>query len=740
MSVRAVNVEPVAARSGASAQWPAMVRSAPVPVLQALLIGGCLFLFLQGWHRDISVPLAFSSDSLWYLMQSKGTIDNGWWWWNPRVGAPLGLDVIAYPSNSTVDQAILWLVSRVVTNAMAAVNLTWALLVVLSGLSATWCLRRLAVSPVNAVVAGTLFALSPYAIYRNIDHFSLVIYLVPFACAPALWLAAGQPHQTWGRTACAIVFAGCALLGLNYVYYAFFACFCIVAGALIGYLVRRERRVLVSGALCVMIISGTTLINLAPSFYSWSQNGRPMLLRDKVPAEAETFGLKIRQLVSPVYPHRFPPFHNWVEREAAARFPNENENWTSRLGLVGTLGFLGLLALLFVPDSALTRSWAIVRAASKLTLAALLLATVGGFGSLFNLFVSPDIRAYNRISPFLAFFSLLAAATAIDAVFKSPRSRVAAALTMLLVGVSDQGEAARRLNVQHGGIAAEISGLDAFIGTLQSALPTGAMVFQLPFRNYMSESDFGRMKAYDHFKPYLVSETLRFSYPALSNEQVRWQLAAAHLDVPKLASQLSSQGFSAVLIDRYGYEDAGAAMLSALLRITADKRVIASTDRFVVVDITSVPDDTARTKDPAPRSVALTLSLAPCGGPVTNVVKVEDQVEQIGGSHSPFPATGARILSAGESRVSGWAIDHPNRAPADGVDVVIDKMLFPSTYGTHRSDVAEYFRRTDYRDTGFTATIPANALAAGEHWLSLRVVSSNGGCYYQSPSVRVTVE
>ena len=82
----------------------------------------------------------------------------------------------------------------------------------------------------------------------------------------------------------------------------------------------------------------------------------------------------------------------------------------------------------------------------------------------------------------------------------------------------------------------------------------------------MSESDFGRMKQYDQFKPYLVSKALRFSYPAFSNEQVRWQQAMTRLDMPTLASRLAAQNFSAVLVDRYGYEDQGAAVIAGLRR------------------------------------------------------------------------------------------------------------------------------------------------------------------------------
>jgi hypothetical protein len=42
-----------------------------------------------------------------------------------------------------------------------------------------------------------------------------------------------------------------------------------------------------------------------------------------------------------------------------------------------------------------------------------------------------------------------------------------------------------------------------------------------------------------------------------------------------------------------------------------------------------------------------------------------------------------------------------------------------------------------YRDTGFTATIPANAIPPGERWLSIRVVRADGRCYFQSSGFRV---
>ena len=115
-------------------------------------------------------------------------------------------------------------------------------------------------------------------------------------------------------------------------------------------------------------------------------------------------------------------------------------------------------------------------------------------------------------------------------------------------------------------------------------------------------------------------------------------------------------------------------------------------------------------------------------------------IDQIGAARAPFGNGSVRVSSADELRVSGWAVDHPSRAAAGGVDVVIDRTPFPSTYGATRDDVAEYFQRPAYRDSGFTAGIPAGAIAKGEHALTLRVVASDGRCYYQTRAIPVIVE
>jgi hypothetical protein len=711
-------------------------RSTLAVLGQAILIAAALYLILDGWRRDFRVPLGFSSDSLVALMQSKSTVDNGWWWSNPMLSAPFVFDALAFPANSNVDQAIVWAVSRLVRNPAGAVTLAWMIMVVLSGLTASWCMRRLGASAVSSFVTGTLFALSPYAFYRNIDHFWMVIYLVPFPCSAALLLISGRRPEGWFWKGQGALLAGCCLLGFNYVYYAFFGCFFIGIAAIVGSLAHRNARIAGAGAICVALIAGSTLLNLAPSLYSWSRHGRPTILREKIPAESEVYGLKIRQLISPVFQHSFPPFRWWTQKEAAAQFPLETENMTSRLGFVGTLGFLGLLGMLFVP-AAVQRlpSAAVLIGASQLTIAAVLLATIGGFGSLFSLLVTPEIRAYNRICPFIEFLSLAAVALAMDSLLKTRERRIVAGVAVLALGLGDQRVAAMHLNAVYPSIAAEMAPLEAFVRQLESHLPARAMVLQLPFRTYLNDGGVSRMKPYDHFKLYLVSRGLRWSYPALSNDQVRWQQGAARLDPQRLAYQLAAEGFAAVVIDRYGYDDNGAAVSAEIRAGLRGNPVIAETDRYLAVDIRSLAgaNEAAMPALPA-RPMPATLAMPICNGqPLMNI-------ELIGATRSPFDGSPIHVPGSGVFKVAGWAVDQPRATAAADVDVVIDQTPFPSFYGLDRSDVTAYFKRPTYLASGFTADIPADTLRKGQHTLSLRVVSSGGECYYSSPGVAVVID
>ena len=135
----------------------------------------------------------------------------------------------------------------------------------------------------------------------------------------------------------------------------------------------------------------------------------------------------------------FPLFQRWTDEEVEASFLLEGENTLSRLGSSARSGFIGLLVLLFWPSAATRfsdRSRA--RRCGRLTLAAVLLGTIGGFGSLVELLVTPEIRAYNRITPFIAVLFPGGGRRA-DRFAQIAKWRIAAAATVLAVGLADHG-------------------------------------------------------------------------------------------------------------------------------------------------------------------------------------------------------------------------------------------------------------------------------------------------------------
>lgn len=97
------------------------------------------------------------------------------------------------------------------------------------------------------------------------------------------------------------------------------------------------------------------------------------------------------------------------------------------------------------------------------------------------------------------------------------------------------------------------------------------------------------------------------------------------------------------------------------------------------------------------------------------------------------------IIQRGEATtVTGWAVDGPSKSPAGTVVVSVDDMLFLTTYGSSRPDVAHVFSNPVYQNSGFQAVIPANQLSLGAHTVTIRVVTKDMTAYYESAQ-RVTI-
>lgn len=549
-------------------------RSALYYAGTALSIALILTVALRLWERRFEVPFVDAGDGLFFTVLAKATADDGLYRYE-HLGMPFGVDIVDWGPGMPLDLTVLRLLVLSLGSAGAAINTWWLLSLVLGGVLAAFAFRSLGLSPWLSFALASLYATTPYGLLRNVSHVNLVFHFVPLIALLAIRIAEGRADALRGR-ARVVVLVGCAAQGLSYVYYSYFGCLLLGAAATLGWFRTKCRSTLTLAGAGLLLMAGGTLLSLTPSLVYWQEHGRNTRLQYKRVEDSDVFGLRIRQLLIPGGDHPIAHFRDLALRAREA-FPSEGNNEASvgRLGTVGSIGFLGLLACLLGSAVGLGRDRrGSLAAAGALTLVILLVAQVGGFGSLFSLVVAPDIRAYNRIFVFLLFLSLFAVGLGLESCARwvPERARsafsVGASLGLLVLGLPDQLTASY-VRWTHQEAQAPFLARQDLVRRLEARLSEGAMVFQLPHTGSPIESlPFRtRMPAYAHGAAYLHSRTLRWSFGAIVGRNGDWQAEVQRLTVPSQIRTLIRAGFSAVWVDRWGYfadgEPAGTESLGA---------------------------------------------------------------------------------------------------------------------------------------------------------------------------------
>ncbi|MDM0033302.1 hypothetical protein QTI33_14300 [Variovorax sp. J22P271] len=559
--------------------------------VQFVLTVVCMTASLRLWNTDLRVPFNYWGDTIFELILTKSIADGDWIWFIHRLGAPFGLDIAAFPQNLFFSSLIMKIIAIFTKEPGLILNLFWILSAGLTSVICHVALRPLGLTRRSLFVLSTLFALLPHVFFRNVSHVSLTYMFVPVVCAQALLVLARNRQQgdeadsTDRKLPLPLLVVSGLAIGVDYIYTAFFSCFFLAVAGTAGFCLSRRRAPLVSTLPLIALICASALVNLTPSLLSWHRDGTPASVTYKSPAEAETYGLKIRHLVSPIFTDVLGPPN--------VDFPLENENVSAKLGVVGGAGFVvAVVAALFsrrrTPGNQL---WA----AGVLTVAGLLLATVGGFGSIFNVLVSPDIRAYNRISVFIAFFSFYALFDVIERVrlrFLAAGARGAdwvfslVLVTLFVGGVLDQGAVARILYTSYDVHRKSFETEREFVSRIESVATHTHRIFQLPIVPFPSDAGRERMLSYDHGRPYLWSDRMSWSWPGLSDSQVAFESGLTPEDPKALVRQLAVAGFDGLWIDRFAFRSEVVESLERELKgFVQAPPLISRDDRYVFIDL-----------------------------------------------------------------------------------------------------------------------------------------------------------
>jgi len=583
-------------RARARAAWPYLAAT----ILSLVTV----VLVMQLWRADLRLPFAYHGEALFNGVLVKGILEQGWYLGNPALGAPTGLDLRDVPvSDNNLHFALIWPLRLVTANYARAMNAYFLLTFPLTAVAALYVFRRFGLAVWPALGGSLLYAFLPFHFARGEHHLFLVAYyLVPLAVMVALWIMAGalsvtDENERWSwsssRTKVISSVIICVLLGSGGVYYAFFACFFFLVAGMVIAVRRRQVRDLAPALVLVTLTSAVLTANYLPSIFYLSRQGDTAAVR-RSPVDAETYALRISQLLLPTTGHRLSAVARFKDAVNSERGTNESDS--ASLGVIGSLGFLALVGGLLLrqpatawsDEAAASPSW---RDVSILNLSAVLLGTIGGFGSLVALLVSSKIRAYNRISIYIAFFSLLAVVMGADYVYRRYGQRGGRRLafsvglaTLVGLGVADQ--TGTQAVPDYAVIAFDYGNDGNFIERVEAVMPRGAMIFQLPAIAFPENPSVHRMHDYDHARGYLRSRHLRWSYGAMRGRDGDvWQQWVADTPARELVDTLAAAGFSGLYVNREGYPDGALGLRAALERLLGQSPVQSEHGRYLFFDL-----------------------------------------------------------------------------------------------------------------------------------------------------------
>lgn len=386
----------------------------------------------------------------------------------------------------------------------------------------------------------------------------------------------------------------CLLIASTFIYFSFFACFfLLVAGVCTALSQKKWIPLLNAGILIGIIVLGIFAYNF-PSFLYQHDNGKNLQSAIRSPTESEIYGLKIIQLLLPIPQHRIG-FFSKITQLYMNSSPVINENFMSALGLVGSIGFILLIGVLFFTLPSSSKIHPLINRLSQLSILnifAILFCTIGGFGEIFAFTVTSQIRALNRVSIFIAFFSLLAVLIVFEYIYDVYLNKknlrwiyYLLILLVLFIGIFDQ--TSEQFIPPYQSIKNEYLNDKNFIEKIEANTPNDTMIFQLPYVPFPENPPVNQMADYDHFRAYLHSVNIRWSYGAMKGRNGDlWQKEIVSKPPTEMVDGLSFAGFNGIYVDSYGYADNGKDVISSLTSILQTTPLVSDNGRLYFFDMT----------------------------------------------------------------------------------------------------------------------------------------------------------
>ena len=426
-------------------------------------------------------------------------------------------------------------------------------------------------STVSAFVAALAFGLAPFIFAQSPFHLTTeYIWHVPLFLPVWRW-ASSEPGTTPQSPRFWFAVGVGFLTGLQSPYYTNILCQLTLLGAIILFCHNRSWPAFKSS---LAVIGAAACAFALMNFDTWTYRAvhgpnTGALVREY--KWLEIYGLKIVDMVIPPITHHS---HMLADFAAAHRAAAPLQDEGSYLGFVG-LAALALLVGTAIADVVRRRADSIPMEAWQVLWIVLFFST-GGFNAILGSLGFTLFRTGCRYSVVILAIALMYAAQRLTALQREtashkpsgslPLAAYAAAAALCCVILWDQVPRAPTATAT-AAIARQVEADREFVAAMEAALPDRAMVFQLPIMEF-PEAPVPGVPPYDHFRPYLYSKNLRYSFGSMKGRpREDWQKELGKMAFKDAVAEMKNKGFAAIYINRNGFPDRGKALEDSLLEM-----------------------------------------------------------------------------------------------------------------------------------------------------------------------------
>lgn len=521
---------------------------APLTMI-AIVLAVLIYLYHDANINYVMISSDEQADVKYVQYTIKNTREFGWFFENLRTDGGAG-ELYEHSMGDFAQYLLVCIIGVFTDNFDLIYNMFYFLTYFICALSMYAVARGLTISiPVSAMM-GLLFTFLPWHQLRMHHLMSSTFYAaIPIAILVSIWIADGEIEsgKKWrlGKVELdskyVLICFLTLLSSLTDIIWSAFNCYILAIAIVISACRNKNIKSIAKNIFVLVVEFVGTLMMYIPAFVHYCRVGinSGATAFNRNPTQAEIYGIKILCLFLPRSEHRIQALAD--VNEIYQNHIGTNETAYISLGLIAGVGFV-LLVLSLFSDKRVKRGATL----SLLNIGTVLIATVGGVGSIVA-YMIPQIRTYNRMSIYIAAFSIIYLGILLDEKWRATAGRARKRFAIgcicgLLVALYDCTVVYEESEQEE--IIAETDSTRAFVEKVEELMPEGSKIYQIPYAP-LPEAGY-----YDMLNGYLYSDSLIWSFGSRNGtDNDLWQRELQELSPEKLCEQIVTEGYMGLYID-----------------------------------------------------------------------------------------------------------------------------------------------------------------------------------------------